>query len=788
MFQRGRGGRGRGKRPAWQFAFPKKPSKDVSTSEMTSFQFDESSPGAQRLQQVAFKKIKKILAQDLNDPAIAQYTIILVARGTDKKKIQGSLASLMGEEPAAELLEWLYKHLRMNYNDYFPEGGEASTAQAPASGGTALGAQGQPGSTAAPQKSSSLKSAAVKGPERSKTQADEQALGPLQVEEHPLLASDEEPLESPTPASVPTALTVDPKQAKNQLSKQLPATEPQQSSAPSGRRAAITWDADAANKQREKVRASATEKDPTVRPRAIDRKADSTSEHRNSARERGRESERSGREPRRERSRSIEVQRAAGRASGHDSPPKRSRSCSQPRARSPGREPGPAAALFKSALRGFGGTGPQAGASVNPSTAPVPSSRRGGPPIPASTQQPLRSNAPETVAPSQPAGNAGRVSVFDRLQVAPDQAAAATATDPTTARPSVFERLQAGETAKPAPVLGSPPTRKRVHGIDQTAASDDASPTKLLRRPAATPGPSHIGSAAAKPGTIVDTVNGRPAPQAHAPMLGGPAPRLQPAEAATSAPPRAAAATPAVAVQASSVPVAGGQQDINELAKLKQQLLKMEAELQKMKAPAGAAAPGPLMPVGALSGGAPPGLLPPGRGLPKPQSAPVSAGAAFPSAATAAAGGEMDRHGVVVQNVHFAATPEVLAAHFGVCGDIERVTIATDPSGRPKGYAYVDFSAEDAVPKAFQLNNSCMLGRTIRVVPKAKALPAAPGLPHGLPAALVPPAGPRPSPQALPSPGPKPELQGKLRTFSWKRDDASAAPVVSGGGAGEVKS
>jgi polyadenylate-binding protein 2 len=65
------------------------------------------------------------------------------------------------------------------------------------------------------------------------------------------------------------------------------------------------------------------------------------------------------------------------------------------------------------------------------------------------------------------------------------------------------------------------------------------------------------------------------------------------------------------------------------------------------------------------------------------------------AAAAPANGGDSlvnDKASVYVGQVDYAATPEELLKHFDACGTVERVTIVCDKlSGRPKGYAYLEF-------------------------------------------------------------------------------------------------
>ncbi|XP_035887403.1 polyadenylate-binding protein 2-like [Phyllostomus discolor] len=54
---------------------------------------------------------------------------------------------------------------------------------------------------------------------------------------------------------------------------------------------------------------------------------------------------------------------------------------------------------------------------------------------------------------------------------------------------------------------------------------------------------------------------------------------------------------------------------------------------------------------------------------------------------------EADAPSICVGNVDYGATAEELEAHFHGCGSVNRVTIFCDKfSGRPKGFAYTEFS------------------------------------------------------------------------------------------------
>ena len=84
---------------------------------------------------------------------------------------------------------------------------------------------------------------------------------------------------------------------------------------------------------------------------------------------------------------------------------------------------------------------------------------------------------------------------------------------------------------------------------------------------------------------------------------------------------------------------------------------------------------------------------------------------------------DIDRRCVVVQNVHFHATKEVLAAHFGQCGRIVDVTFVLTKFGFSKGYAFVEFQDTASVERALALSGSLLMHRVIKVIRKETRLP-----------------------------------------------------------------
>ncbi|GIL47475.1 hypothetical protein Vafri_4296 [Volvox africanus] len=86
----------------------------------------------------------------------------------------------------------------------------------------------------------------------------------------------------------------------------------------------------------------------------------------------------------------------------------------------------------------------------------------------------------------------------------------------------------------------------------------------------------------------------------------------------------------------------------------------------------------------------------------------------------AAAKLDADLRSVVVENVHFLANPEVLAAHFSVAGPVKNVTIVHDKiSGRPTGMAVVEMATEQGTQAAAGLSGSLLMDLPIIVTLKA---------------------------------------------------------------------
>mmetsp|Transcript_8230 Transcript_8230/g.11098 ORF Transcript_8230/g.11098 Transcript_8230/m.11098 type:complete len:229 (+) Transcript_8230:174-860(+) len=88
----------------------------------------------------------------------------------------------------------------------------------------------------------------------------------------------------------------------------------------------------------------------------------------------------------------------------------------------------------------------------------------------------------------------------------------------------------------------------------------------------------------------------------------------------------------------------------------------------------------------------------------------------------AASGGEgtgRDGFSIYVGQVDYSTQPEELLAHFEPCGTVERVTIVCDRvTGRPKGFAYLEFQTEAAVENAIKLDGSTFKERQLKVSAK----------------------------------------------------------------------
>lgn len=85
----------------------------------------------------------------------------------------------------------------------------------------------------------------------------------------------------------------------------------------------------------------------------------------------------------------------------------------------------------------------------------------------------------------------------------------------------------------------------------------------------------------------------------------------------------------------------------------------------------------------------------------------------------------VDENSIHVGNLPERTTPDDLQAHFKTCGDVKRITIICDKwTGRPKGFAYVEFLESTAVELALNFNETMINGNTITVTAKRQNVPA----------------------------------------------------------------
>jgi hypothetical protein len=72
----------------------------------SGFRFDPNTPAAKQLVAKVFGKVREIWDPTLADDSLAQYTVALLAKGSDRKKLFTSLKTLLGEDASNALLDW----------------------------------------------------------------------------------------------------------------------------------------------------------------------------------------------------------------------------------------------------------------------------------------------------------------------------------------------------------------------------------------------------------------------------------------------------------------------------------------------------------------------------------------------------------------------------------------------------------------------------------------------------------------------------------------------------------
>ena len=103
----------------------------------------------------------------------------------------------------------------------------------------------------------------------------------------------------------------------------------------------------------------------------------------------------------------------------------------------------------------------------------------------------------------------------------------------------------------------------------------------------------------------------------------------------------------------------------------------------------------------------------------KPSSASATAATSSTTTSTADDTIKKDGHSIYVGQVDYSTTPEELLSHFESCGTVERVTIVCDKfTGKPKGFAYLEFQNDAAVENALKLDGSTFKERQLKVTPK----------------------------------------------------------------------
>ena len=76
---------------------------------------------------------------------------------------------------------------------------------------------------------------------------------------------------------------------------------------------------------------------------------------------------------------------------------------------------------------------------------------------------------------------------------------------------------------------------------------------------------------------------------------------------------------------------------------------------------------------------------------------------------------EVQKRTVFLNNVSFNATEEQIREYFGKFGTITEVTIVCNNHGKPRGFAYVEFSKEEEAKARVEEDGRVFLGRKLEV-------------------------------------------------------------------------
>lgn len=154
--------------------------------------------------------------------------------------------------------------------------------------------------------------------------------------------------------------------------------------------------------------------------------------------------------------------------------------------------------------------------------------------------------------------------------------------------------------------------------------------------------------------------------------------------------------------------VVDGDEDVEdaEIEEMKRQVEELERETRELAAAGNGGGAGSA--ASPAAGG--------GAGITSRTYSPAGAAANAPA---------VDENSVYVGNLHESTVPDDLQNHFKACGTIKRITILCDKwTGRPKGYAYIEFMDPKAVELALGFHESSLKGNLITVTMKRQNVPS----------------------------------------------------------------